>query len=84
MISNDTRPISKKYADKLGIVRDLFSERLRGTVSESNCLQPDMRYTLLPRSTGLHYSLRALAPRIPDLKLLDMTVAYPGKFSQPN
>ncbi|KAL5494708.1 hypothetical protein ACEPAI_169 [Sanghuangporus weigelae] len=58
VISNETRPISKKYADKLGIL--------------------DMRYTLLPRSTGLHYSLRALAPRIPDLKLLDMTVAYPG------
>ncbi|KAL5536028.1 hypothetical protein ACEPAF_4122 [Sanghuangporus sanghuang] len=58
VISNETRPISKKYADRLGI--------------------PDMRYTLLPRSTGLHYSLRALAPRIPDLKLLDMTVAYPG------
>lgn len=24
VISNDTRPISKKYADKLGIVRELF------------------------------------------------------------
>jgi len=38
-----------------------------------------MRNVLLPRSTGLHYSLRSLAPKIPGLKLLDMTVAYPGK-----
>lgn len=38
-----------------------------------------MRNILLPRSTGLHYSLRSLAPRIPDLKLLDLTVVYPGE-----
>jgi lysocardiolipin and lysophospholipid acyltransferase len=37
-----------------------------------------MTYTLLPRSTGLQYSLRSLAPRIPTLQLLDVTVAYPG------
>ena len=37
-----------------------------------------MRHTLLPRATGLHYALRALAPRIPDLHLLDMTIAYDG------
>lgn len=43
----------------------------------------DMKHMLLPRSTGLHYSLRALAPRIPDLRLLDMTVAYPGKMKFP-
>ncbi|EKM83713.1 hypothetical protein AGABI1DRAFT_32690 [Agaricus bisporus var. burnettii JB137-S8] len=58
LISKDTRPISKKFADKMGI--------------------SDMKNTLLPRSTGLHYSLRSLAPRIPDLKLLDLTVVYPG------
>ncbi|KAI0639245.1 acyltransferase-domain-containing protein [Trametes polyzona] len=58
LVSPDTRPISKKYADKLGI--------------------PDMTHTLLPRSTGLHYSLRSLAPRIPSLQLLDITMAYPG------
>ncbi|KAI0094604.1 acyltransferase-domain-containing protein [Irpex rosettiformis] len=58
LVSKDTRPISKKFADKLGI--------------------PDMRHTLLPRSTGLHYSLRSLAPRIPSLGLIDITVAYPG------
>ncbi|KAH9944525.1 uncharacterized protein BXZ73DRAFT_87406 [Epithele typhae] len=58
LVSKDTRPISKKYADKLGI--------------------PDMTNMLLPRSTGLHYSLRALAPRIPSLQLLDITMAYPG------
>jgi len=33
---------------------------------------------LLPRSTGLHHSLRSLASRIPDLQLLDLTVVYPG------
>ena len=37
-----------------------------------------MKNLLLPRSTGLHYSLRSLAPKIPDLRLLDMTVVYPG------
>lgn len=58
LVSADTRPVSKKYADKLGV--------------------PDMMHTLLPRSTGLQYSLRSLAPRIPSLQLLDITVAYPG------
>ncbi|KAI5833727.1 hypothetical protein K523DRAFT_348651 [Schizophyllum commune Tattone D] len=58
LVSDQTRPISKKYADKLGIT--------------------DMSHTLLPRSTGLHYSLRSLAPRIPNLKLLDVTIVYPG------
>lgn len=38
-----------------------------------------MTHTLLPRSTGLHYSLRSLAPRIQSLQLLDITMAYPGK-----
>lgn len=42
--------------------------------------QADMKHILLPRSTGLHYSLRTLAPRVPDLRLLDITVAYPGKL----
>jgi len=58
LVSVDTRPVSKKFADKLGI--------------------PDMMHTLLPRSTGLQYSLRSLAPRIPSLQLLDITVGYPG------
>ncbi|QRV83363.1 acyltransferase [Ceratobasidium sp. AG-Ba] len=38
----------------------------------------DMQHTLLPRSTGLLFCLRALAPHMPELKLLDVTVAYPG------
>ncbi len=42
--------------------------------------QPDLTHTLLPRSTGLHYSLRSLASRIPDLRLIDVTVAYPGAY----
>ncbi|KAG1715640.1 hypothetical protein ID866_1522 [Astraeus odoratus] len=58
LVSKDTRPISKKYADKLGI--------------------PDLDNVLLPRATGLHYSLRSLAPRISGLKLLDITIIYPG------
>lgn len=58
LVSKDTRPVSKKFADKEGI--------------------PDMTNMLLPRSTGLHYSLRSLSPRIPTLHLLDITVAYPG------
>lgn len=37
-----------------------------------------MTHTLLPRSTGLQYSLRSLAPRIPALQLVDITMAYPG------
>ncbi|KAF6766392.1 acyltransferase-domain-containing protein [Ephemerocybe angulata] len=58
LISQGTRPISKKFADKIGV--------------------DDLKHMLLPRSTGLHYSLRSLSPRIPSLKLLDMTVHYPG------
>ncbi|KAJ7293311.1 acyltransferase-domain-containing protein [Mycena rebaudengoi] len=58
VVSKNTRPISKKFADKMGI--------------------DDMTNSLLPRSTGLLYSLRSLAPRIPDLKLIDITTVYPG------
>ncbi|KAH9835707.1 acyltransferase-domain-containing protein [Rhodofomes roseus] len=58
LVSKDTKPLSKKFADKIGI--------------------PDMMHSLLPRSTGLHYSLRSLAPRIPSLQLIDITVTYPG------
>ncbi|KAK0208550.1 acyltransferase-domain-containing protein [Desarmillaria ectypa] len=58
LVSQDTRPISKKFADKMGIA--------------------DLTHMLLPRSTGLHYSLRSLSPRIPDLRLIDITVVYPG------
>lgn len=58
LVSQHTRPISKKFADKVGI--------------------SDMKNMLLPRSTGLHYSLRSLAPRIPGLQLMDLTMVYPG------
>jgi len=58
LVSKDTRPVSKKYAEKTGI--------------------DDMQNTLLPRSTGLHYCLRSLSPQIPDLHMLDVTVAYEG------
>lgn len=39
---------------------------------------PDLQHSLLPRTTGLQYALRALSPRIPELHLLDITVAYEG------
>ncbi|KAF9068013.1 acyltransferase-domain-containing protein [Rhodocollybia butyracea] len=58
LVSKDTRPISRKFADKMGIA--------------------DMTNTLLPRSTGLLYSLRSLAPRVKDLHMLDVTMSYPG------
>ncbi|KIK98802.1 hypothetical protein PAXRUDRAFT_823470 [Paxillus rubicundulus Ve08.2h10] len=58
LVSKDTRPISRKYAEKMGV--------------------PDFCNVLLPRSTGLHYSLRALAPRLPTLKMVDITIIYPG------
>ena len=76
LVSQNTRPISKKFADKMGIVRrqrNLLHGYLYLPLPKS-----DMKHQLLPRSTGLHYSLRSLAPRIPDLHLLDMTVNYPG------
>lgn len=38
----------------------------------------DPAHVLLPRATGLHYSLRALAPRVHGLRLVDLTIAYPG------
>lgn len=37
-----------------------------------------MRNCLLPRSTGLLFALRTLAPYVPDLHILDVTMAYPG------
>jgi 1-acyl-sn-glycerol-3-phosphate acyltransferase len=74
LVSPDTRPISKKYADKLGIVS--FPSLLPPLADYH--VQSDMTHTLLPRSTGLHYSLRALSPCVPSLQLLDITVAYPG------
>ncbi|KAF8649789.1 hypothetical protein AX16_005555 [Volvariella volvacea WC 439] len=58
LVSQNTRPVSKKFADKMGI--------------------SDLSHMLLPRSTGLHYSLRSLTPRIPELRLIDMTMVYPG------
>ncbi|EIW86486.1 hypothetical protein CONPUDRAFT_44786 [Coniophora puteana RWD-64-598 SS2] len=58
LVSKDTKPISKKYAEKIGI--------------------SDLSNLLLPRSTGLLYSLRSLAPRMPSLKLIDITMVYPG------
>ena len=74
LVSPDTRPISKKYADKLGIVS---RPPLLPPLADYH-VQSDMTHTLLPRSTGLHYSLRALSPCVPSLQLLDITVAYPG------
>lgn len=77
LVSKDTRPISKKYADKLGIVSLPFPSSCRALTN--NATQADMQHMLLPRSTGLHHSLRSLAPRIPSLKMIDITMAYPGE-----
>jgi hypothetical protein len=46
--------------------------------------KPDMTNTLLPHSTGLHYSLRTLAPCMPALQLLDITTVYPGECQSRN
>ena len=75
LVSPDTRPVSKKYADKLGIVSSI-SLPCHSVLTR---IQSDMSHTLLPRSTGLLYSLRALSSCVPDLQLLDITMAYPGK-----
>ena len=40
--------------------------------------QPDMKNQLLPRSTGLLFSLRTLKQHVPDLALYDLTVGYPN------
>lgn len=79
LVSKDTRPISKKYADKMGIVGSIADIQHNTQTDVYAYLQPDMTNTLLPRSTGLHYSLRSLAPRIPTLHLIDVTMVYPGK-----
>jgi hypothetical protein len=42
-----------------------------------------MNHILLPRSTGLLFSLRSLAPRVPALRLIDVTMVYPGKCPTP-
>jgi 1-acyl-sn-glycerol-3-phosphate acyltransferase len=75
LVSRDTRPISKKYAEKLGIVS---LSPVLSFAHQLNISQSDLTHTLLPRSTGLHHSLRALSPCVPSLQLLDITVAYPG------
>ncbi|KAE8230107.1 hypothetical protein CF326_g4899 [Tilletia indica] len=58
LVSENSRPGSKKYADKIG--------------------QPDFRNMVVPRSTGLLYCLRTLASEIADLKLIDLTIGFPG------
>ncbi|KAF8338170.1 acyltransferase-domain-containing protein [Cantharellus anzutake] len=39
---------------------------------------PDLEHTLLPRSTGLLFCLRTLGPAIHNLRVMDVTVGYPG------
>lgn len=38
----------------------------------------DLRHCLLPRSTGSLFCMRALSRKIPNLKLIDLTIGYPG------
>jgi hypothetical protein len=40
--------------------------------------QPDFVNLLQPRSTGMLFCLRTLVPQMPDLRILDLTVGYPG------
>ena len=77
LVSKNTRPISKKFADKNGIVSVLIHLLAMAVLTYTS--KAPLDNILLPRSTGLHYSLRSLAPRIPDLRMIDLTVIYPGK-----
>ena len=45
---------------------------------ELTYFQDDFVTMLHPRSTGLLFALRTLLPQIPDLKLMDITIGYPG------
>ncbi|KAM0786828.1 hypothetical protein ACM66B_002257 [Microbotryomycetes sp. NB124-2] len=63
IVTGNTRPKSRAFADKTGI--------------------KDFEYTLLPRSTGLFFSLRNLAKTVPDLTLVDLTIGYPGACNAP-
>ncbi|PLW15745.1 hypothetical protein PCASD_22363 [Puccinia coronata f. sp. avenae] len=42
------------------------------------CGIDDLRHCLLPRSTGSLFCMRALSQKIPNLKLIDLTIGYPG------
>lgn len=68
--SDNERAKSLRYAQREGIV----SSGLNRTYSR----QDDFEAVLLPRSTGLLFCLRTLLPEVPDLKLLDVTIGYPG------
>jgi len=58
LVSDSTRAISRRYAEKMDI--------------------PDMTNVLLPRSTGTLFALRTLAPSIPNLAVVDITIGYAG------
>ncbi len=75
LVSPDTRPISTKYAEKIGVVSDLTIERQKTSLK---FLKIDLEHTLLPRSTGLMFCLRTLGPAIRDLQLMDVSIGYPG------
>ncbi|KAA1110654.1 hypothetical protein PGT21_028843 [Puccinia graminis f. sp. tritici] len=42
------------------------------------CGVDDLKHCLLPRSTGSLFCMRALSQKIPDLKLIDLTIGYSG------
>ncbi|GAA5826703.1 hypothetical protein JCM11251_002861 [Rhodosporidiobolus azoricus] len=44
----------------------------------------DYKHLLLPRSTGLFYALRHLALTLPNLHLIDLTIAYPIPHRSPS
>ncbi|KAI5474612.1 lysocardiolipin and lysophospholipid acyltransferase [Pseudohyphozyma bogoriensis] len=58
ILTDNTKPVSDKYAEKLGV--------------------PNFKYSLLPRSTGLFFTLRTLSSTLPTVSLIDLTIGYPS------
>lgn len=75
-ISQQTRPICVLIYPEGTVVSD--EERLASKTFASKSGIPDCRNVLLPRSTGLLTCLHALAPQLPNLQVLDVTVGYSG------
>lgn len=66
---NEVRPTS---------TRDKLTQRAKSAKYAAREGIRDLHGVLHPRSTGLLFALRTLLPSIPDLQLMDVTIAYPG------
>lgn len=102
LYSKLTRPKSKAFAEAQGIVSLAHLPFLFPCIDRCQLtrtlysFKPDMEYTLLPRSTGLLYTLRLLStlfpspspssssptPTSPSLTLYDLTIGYSGVVPQ--